>query len=151
MGKRDGKPLVGQFRFSGWMDSPNPESAVKSALRNLSDVKLISFAQRKGQYHAVIVASAIPEEAWTWFDHFKRKGIEAAIVKKAGKAEYAVFRMGEDALGGVPEVFADDELYIVEKTEGFMWSGPRARASKKAVAKIPEVEDGSLVDPPVCL
>ncbi len=139
---------VEQFRFTTWVNQISPEGAIREALRDIPDVKLVSLTERRGEYHATIVASSIPPEVRTWFEHFRKKGIPAAIVKQTRSNAYAVFRNGKEHGQTTPETFKPDELTIVEKTPDFVWSGPRAYLSKKAHGKnAPTPERGDLQPP----
>ncbi len=126
---------VEQFRFTTWANQISPEGAIREALRDIPDVKLLSLTERRGESHATIVASSIPPEVRTWFEHFRKKGIPAAIVKQTRSNAYAVFRDGKEHGQTTPETFKPDELTIVEKTPDFVWSGPRAYVSRKARGK----------------
>jgi len=132
---------VEQFRYTTWVNQISPETAIKEALRDIPDVKLVSLTERRGEYHATILASSIPPEIRTWFEHFRKKGIPAAIVKQARSNLYAVFRNGKEHGQTTPETFQSDELSIVEKTPNFVWTGPRAYLSKKAHGKYAPTSD----------
>ena len=60
----------------------------------------------------------IPAEVMSWYEHFKAKGIPAAIVKKNSADEYAVYREGVEA-GGSGERIDKDLLEIVLSCHGF--------------------------------
>ena len=139
---------VEQFRFTTWVNQISPEGAIKEALRNVPDVKLVSLTERRGEYHATIVASSIPPEVRTWFEHFRKKSIPSAIVKQTRNNAYAVFRNGEEQGQTTPETFKPDELTIVEKTPGFVWTGPRAYLSKKARGKNAPTSERKDLQPP---
>lgn len=139
---------VEQFRFTTWVNQASPEAAIKEALREIPGVKLVSLTERRGEYLATILASSIPAEVRTWFEHFRKKGIPTAIVKMTRNNLYAVFRNGEEHGQTTPETFKPDELTIVEKTPDFVWTGPRAYLSKKARGKnAPTSERGDLQPP----
>jgi hypothetical protein len=139
---------VEQFRFTTWVNQTNPEAAIKEVLRGVPDVELVSLTERRGEYHATIVASSIPTEVRTWFEHFKKKGIPAAIVKQTRSNAYAVFRNGKEQGQTTPETFQPDEFSIVEKTPDFVWTGPRAYLTKKVYGKnAPTSEAGDLQPP----
>jgi len=139
---------VEQFQFTTWVNQTNPETAIREVLRGVPDVELVSLTERRGEYHATIVASSIPPEVRVWFEHFKKKGVPAAIVKLTRSNAYAVFRNGKEHGQTTPETFKPDELTIVEKTPDFVWTGPRAYLSKKAHGKnAPTSERGDLQSP----
>jgi len=140
---------VEQFQFTTWVNQTNPEAAIKEVLRGIPDVELVSLTERRGEYHATIVSSSIPKEVRVWFEHFKKKGVPAAIVKQTRTNLYAVFRNGKEHGNNTPDTFLPDELSIVEKTPDFVWTGPRAYLSKKAHGKnAPTSERGDLQSPP---
>gem|GEM_PF-1665199 len=139
---------VDQFRFTTWVNQASPEAAIKEALREILGVKLVSLTERRGEYHATILASSIPAEVRTWFEHFRKKGIPAAIVKQTRSNAYAVFRNGEEHGQTTPETFKPDELTIVEKTPDFVWMGPRAYFSKKAHGKNAPTSERKDLQPP---
>lgn len=137
-----------QFRFTTWVNQISPEGEIKEAFRDLPDVKLVSLTERRGEYHATIVASSIPPEIRTWFEHFRKKGIPAAIVKMTRGNAYAVFRNGKEHGQTTPEPFKPDELTIVEKTPDFVWTGPRAYLSRKAHGKNAPISERGDLQPP---
>jgi len=139
---------VEQFRFTTWVNQISPEGAIREALRDIPDVKLISLTERRGEYHATILASSIPPEVRSWFEHFRKKGIPAAIVKQTRSNVYAVFRNGKEEGQTTPETFKPDELTIVEKTPDFVWTGPRAYLSKKAHGKNALTSERGDLQPP---
>lgn len=61
----------------------------------------------------------IPAEVMTWYEHFKKKCIPAAIVKRADKEEYAVFREGVEAGDAKTEKIDPGGLEIVLSCHGF--------------------------------
>ena len=137
-----------QYRFTTWVNQTSPEGAIKEALRDIPDVKLVSLTERRGEYHATILASSIPPEVRTWFEHFRKKGIPAAIVKQTRSNAYAVFRNGEEHGQITPETFQPDELSIVAKTPDFVWTGPRAYLSTKARGKNAPTSERKDLQPP---
>jgi hypothetical protein len=137
-----------QFRFTTWVRQESPEGAIREALRDIPDVKLISLTERRGEYHATIAASSIPPEIRTWFEHFRKKGVPAAIVKQTRSNAYAVFRNGKEHGQTTSETFQPDELSIVEKTPGFVWTGPRAYLSRKARGKNAPTSEPKDLQPP---
>ena len=139
---------VEQFRYTTWVNQMSPEGAIKEALRDIPDVKLVSLTERRGEYHATILASSIPPEVRTWFEHFRKKGIPAAIVKQTRSNAYAVFRNGKEHGQTTPETFKHDELTIVEKTPDFVWTGPRVYLSKKARGKNAPTSEPKHLQPP---
>lgn len=139
---------VEQFRFTTWVNQISPEAAIREALRDIPDVKLVSLTERRGEYHATILASSIPPEIRTWFEHFRTKGIPAAIVKMTRSNAYAVFRNGTEHGQTTPETFKHDELTIVEKSPDFVWTGPRVYLSKKARGKNAPTSESKHLQPP---
>lgn len=139
---------IEQFQFTTWVNQTNPEAAIKEVLRGVPDVELVSLTERRGEYHATIVASSIPPEVRSWFEHFKKKGIPAAIVKQTRTNLYAVFRNGKEHGQTTPETFKHDELTIVEKTPDFVWTGPRAYLTKKVHGKNAPTSEAGHLQPP---
>jgi hypothetical protein len=83
-------------------------------------VEVLALHSRNGIISARLKSSEIPPEIMSWFAHFERKGIKAAIVKRRDTEEYAVLRAGEDHAGGdEPEFLTKGDIYILRKCHGF--------------------------------
>jgi hypothetical protein len=60
--------------------------------------------------------TSIPPDILTWFQHFERKGIPAAILKRPGKGRdyFSVWRAGDEHGDNTPETLPT--AYVVVKS-----------------------------------
>ena len=116
--------LLGQFRFTEWAMQELPEEKVRAALTAVEreGIEVQSIHSRNGIVWAKLRQGAVPWEILSWFAHFERKGIPAAIVKRRNADEYAVLRYGVDHTeenGQVPEFMNRTDIYVLRKCNGF--------------------------------
>jgi hypothetical protein len=116
--------LFGQYRFTEWI---MPEPMTERGMGGLTVVpplgeQVAGIRARSGSVPAKLTRSRqIPEEILSWFEHFEKKGIKAAIIKKRNSAEYAVIRQGEDHTDSLeePEFLAKTDIVVVKKCNDF--------------------------------
>jgi hypothetical protein len=116
--------LAGQYRFTEWTTQEAAHEAVREALAALAPkgIEVIDFNARNGVVSAKVKYSLIPPEIISWFTHFERKGIPAAIVKMRNSDEYAVLRYGVDHSAEddeEPEILSKTDIYVLRKCHGF--------------------------------
>ena len=114
--------LTGQYRFTDWVTPELPEEKVCGALYALAPqgADVLAIHSRNGVVSARVRYSQIPTEILTWFSHFEKKRIKAAIVKRRDSEEYAVLRAGEDHAGGdEPEFLTKSDIFILRRCHGF--------------------------------
>ena len=117
--------LSGQFRFTDWVGPDDADGKVREALSNaeLNGIEVVDIHSRNGVVWAKLKHSAVPKEMLTWFEHFERKGISAAIVKNRATGEYAIFREGVDGNADEdddgPELLKKAEIMVLRKCNGY--------------------------------
>jgi len=116
--------MVGQYRFTEWTTPEAAHEVIREALAALAPrgIEVIDLNARHGVVSAKVKYSLIPPEILSWFAHFERKGIPAAIVKRRNADEYAVLRYGVDHTeenGQVPEFMNRTDIYVLRKCNGF--------------------------------
>jgi hypothetical protein len=116
--------LVGQYRFTEWMVPEAPDETVRRALAALAPegFDVVEVSTSNGVVTAKVKSSLIPKEILSWFTHFERKGVPAAIVKKRAVNEYAVLREGVDHVEDdeeVPEAMSRTDIFILKACHGF--------------------------------
>ena len=116
--------LAGQYRFTEWTTPEAAHESVRQALVALAPkgIEVIDFHARNGVVSAKVKYSLVPTEILSWFEHFERKGIPAAIVKRRDADEYAILRYGVDHtedVGEKPEFMNKTDIFILRKCHGF--------------------------------
>lgn len=115
--------LFGQYRFTEWTMPEPPQERDKGALATLSPkgIQVLDINARNGIVSARSKFSQIPREILSWFEHFEKKGIKAAIVKKCDSEKYAIIRDGEDHSAGIeePEFITKADVIILKRCHGF--------------------------------
>ena len=117
--------LSGQFRFTEWVGPEDADGKVRAALNHaeLDGIEVVDVHSRNGVVWAKLKHSAVPVEMLSWFEHFERKGVPAAIVKNRVTGEYAVFRNGDDGNADKdedgPELLRKTEIMVLRSCNGF--------------------------------
>jgi hypothetical protein len=117
--------LSGQFRFTEWVGPEDADAKVRAALAATEGdgIEVVDIHSRNGVVWAKLKHSAVPKEMLTWFEHFEKKGIPAAIVKNRVTGEYAIFREGVDSNADEdedgPELLRKAEIMVLRKCNGY--------------------------------
>ncbi len=114
--------LFGQYRFTEWT-MPEPRERGKGVLATVSPkgIQVVDGNARNGTVPASSKFHRIPREILSWFEHFEKKGIKAAIVKKCDSEKYAILRHGEEHSAGIeePEFITKSDVIILKRCHGF--------------------------------
>lgn len=122
---REGKKrcLFGQYRFTEWTMPEPPRERGKGVLATVSStgIQALDGNARNGTVPASPKFNRIPREILSWFEHFEKKGIKAAIVKKCDSEKYAILRHGEEHSTGIeePEFITKSDVIILKRCHGF--------------------------------
>lgn len=117
--------LSGQFRFTEWVGAEDADGKIRAALEPMEKdgLEIVDVHSRNGVVWAKFRHSAVPMEMLTWFEHFERKGIPAAIVKNRVTGEYAIFREGDDSNADEdedgPELMRKAEIMVLRRCNGY--------------------------------